>query len=70
MLAAIKSSRFCFIDDIGCVDSFGRERAQLQQVIRNRVQKGQWTFLTIDNMDFDAGFDDLFVERAVKIFIK
>jgi chromosomal replication initiation ATPase DnaA len=68
--AQIKESKYVFIDDIGATESFGRDRALLQDVIRSRVQKGQWTFLTIDNPDFDKGFRDLFRERALEVYIK
>jgi hypothetical protein len=67
-LVRVKAGRYVAIDDIGCTDSFGRERAQLQDVIRTRVQKGMWTFLTIDNPEFDAGFNDLFRDRALTVY--
>jgi hypothetical protein len=66
-LRAVKDSKYAFIDDVGATECYGRERAQLQQVIRARVQRGHWTFLTIDNMDFDPGLDDVFKGRAVCI---
>jgi DNA replication protein DnaC len=69
-IAKVKTAEFCFIDDIGSTESYGRERAQLQDVIRARVQKGQWTFLTIDDASFDPGFKDLFRERAVEIYVE
>ncbi len=69
VLAKVKMGRYVFIDDIGCTDSYGRERAQLQDVIRTRVQKEQWTFLTIDSPDFDPGLKDFFRDRALDIWI-
>ena len=70
MAARLKGSRYVFIDDIGCTESFGRDRSQLQNVIRARVQKGYWTFLTIDDPSFDPGFEDLFRRRAVVIYVR
>ena len=67
-LVRVKAGRYVAIDDIGCTDSYGRERAQLQDVIRTRVQKGMWTFLTIDNPEFDPGFTDLFRDRALTVY--
>ena len=67
-LVRVKAGRYVAIDDIGCTDSYGRERAQLQDVIRTRVQKGMWTFLTIDNPEFDSGFTDLFRDRALTVY--
>jgi DNA replication protein DnaC len=69
-IAKLKMSKYAFVDDIGATESYGRERAQLQDAIRTRVQKGQWTFLTIDELSFDPGFEDLFRERAVVIYVK
>lgn len=67
-LVRVKAGRYVAIDDIGCTDSYGRERAQLQDVIRTRVQKGMWTFLTIDNPEFDSGLADLFRDRALTVY--
>jgi chromosomal replication initiation ATPase DnaA len=69
-LLAIKGAKYAFIDDIGAVDSHGQPRAQLQQVIRARIQTGMWTFLTVDNEDFDPGMRDVFRGRAKVIFIR
>lgn len=69
-LKKVKSCQFAFIDDIGATEGFGRARANLQDVIRTRVQKNQWTFLTIDDPRFDPGFKDLFRERAVEIYVE
>jgi hypothetical protein len=69
-ISKLKMSKYAFVDDIGATESYGRERAQLQDAIRTRVQKSQWTFLTIDDPSFDPGFDDLFRERAVVIYVK
>jgi len=68
VLAKVKMGRYVAIDDIGCTESYGRERAQLQDVIRTRVQKGMWTFLTIDNPEFDPGLGDLFRDRALTVY--
>ena len=68
-LAKAKIGKYVFIDDIGSTESYGRDRAQIQDVIRTRIQKGMWTFLTIDNQDFDQGFKDIFRDRAVDIWI-
>jgi DNA replication protein DnaC len=70
-LAKVKSCQFCFIDDIGVTKGTQtRERVRLQDVIHARVQKGQWTFLTIDDPEFDPGFKDLFRERAVEVYVE
>jgi hypothetical protein len=69
LLSKVKMGKYVFIDDVGSTDCYGRERAQLQDVIRTRVQKGQWTFLTIDSMDFDPGLPDFFKERAVTVYL-
>lgn len=69
-ILAIKQAKYAFIDDIGAVDSHGQQRAQLQQVIRARIQTGLWTFLTIDNEDFDPGMRDVLKGRAKVIFIR
>jgi DNA replication protein DnaC len=69
-ISKLKMSKYAFVDDIGATESYGRERAQLQDAIRARVQKSQWTFLTIDDPSFDPGFEDLFRERAVVIYVK
>ncbi len=69
VLAKVKMGRYVFVDDIGCTDSYGRERAALQDVIRTRIQKEQWTFLTIDSPDFDPGLKDFFRDRAIDIWI-
>jgi hypothetical protein len=65
----IKLGKYVFIDDIGCTESYGRERAAVQDVIRARVQKNMWTFLTIDDPEFDR-FKDIFRDRAVEVWIK
>ena len=69
-IIGLKQSKYLFIDDIGAVDSHGAQRAQLQQVIRARIQTGMWTFLTIDNEDFDPGLRDLLKGRGKVIFIR
>jgi hypothetical protein len=70
LITKLKIARYAFIDDIGSTESYGRERALLQDVIRSRVQKQQWTFLTIDDPSFDPGFEDLFRDRAHVIYVK
>jgi hypothetical protein len=66
----LKQSPFAFIDDIGCTESFGRTRAQLQDAIRYRVQTQKWTFLTIDNQDFDQDLiKNVFRDRATVVVI-
>jgi hypothetical protein len=70
LLSKAKATRYVFIDDIGSTQSFGRERAALQDVIRTRVAKGQWTFLTIDSLDFDPGLEEFLEGRAVKVWIR
>jgi hypothetical protein len=69
MFTKVKVGKYVFIDDIGCTESYGRERAAVQDVIRARVQKGMWTFLTIDDPEFDR-FKDIFRGRAVEVWIK
>jgi DNA replication protein DnaC len=69
MLSRVKHDRYVFIDDVGSCDCYGRERATLQNIIRTRVQKQQWTWLTIDNMDFDPDLDRVLDGRAVKVWM-
>lgn len=69
-LLGIKQAKYAFIDDIGAVESHGVQRSQLQQVIRARIQTSMWTFLTIDNEDFDPGLRDVLQGRAKVIFIR
>jgi len=69
ILAEIRDARYVFIDDIGCTECYGRDKARLQDVIRTRVQKGLWTFLTIDDPAFDPGFKDLFRDRALEVYL-
>jgi DNA replication protein DnaC len=70
MLNRFKLAKYAFLDDVGSVESYGRERAALQQVIRARVQKGDnWTFMTIDSLKFDDGLEDLLRGRALTIWI-
>lgn len=66
-LSEIKDAKYVFIDDIGSTEAGGQQRVVLQDVIRARVMSGKWTFLTIDNLDFDPGFKDLFRDRAIVI---
>jgi DNA replication protein DnaC len=67
--ARVKMGRYVFIDDIGSTECYGKERSTLQDLIRTRVQRGQWTFLTIDSIDFDPDFKGLFRGRAVDVWI-
>jgi DNA replication protein DnaC len=69
-LAKLKMSKHAFLDDVGSVESFGKERAGLQQVLRARIQKGDnWTFLTVDSLSFDPGLVDLMHGRATIVYI-
>jgi hypothetical protein len=69
-LNRFKIAKHAFLDDVGSVESFGRERAALQQVVRARVQKGEnWTFLTIDSLKFDDGLEDLLRGRSVTVYL-
>jgi hypothetical protein len=68
LLAEIKEARYVFIDDIGSTEAYGRDKARLQDIIRLRVQKNLWTFLTIDDPAFDPGFKDLFRDRALVVY--
>lgn len=68
-LTKLKGAKHAFIDNVGGVESYGRERAQLQSVIRTRINKGMWTFLTIDNIDFDSGLKALCRDRALFVVI-
>jgi hypothetical protein len=70
-LAKLKMSKFAFVDNIGEVESYGKERASLQQILRARVQKGDaWTFLTIDSISFDPGLIDVMNNRATLVYIE
>lgn len=68
-LNKLKISKHAFIDNIGAVESYGRERAGLQSVLRTRISKQHWTFMTIDNLNFDPGFETLLRDRAVMVVI-
>lgn len=65
-------SRYLFVDDIGCIDSYGRDRAALQGVIRTRIaQNRTWTFLTFDNLPgFDPGLEEILKNGAVNIIVE
>jgi hypothetical protein len=70
LLAKMKMTKYLYVSDVGSVDSYGRERAGLQQVLRSRIQHGQWTFLCIDSLQtFDPGLEDFFKGRATVISI-
>lgn len=60
----IAASKFAFIDDLGCIESSGREKFLLQSAIRTRVKTSRWTILTIDDMSFDPELKDVLVDRA------
>jgi DNA replication protein DnaC len=68
-LNRLKLAKYAFLDDVGSVESYGRERAALQQVIRARIQKNEWTFMTVDNLSFDPGLEDLCIGRAEVIWM-
>jgi hypothetical protein len=69
-LNRLRVSKHAFVDDVGSTESFGRERASLQQVIRARIQKNEhWTFATIDSLKFDDGLGDFMKGRALTIYI-
>lgn len=66
-LAKITNARYVLVDDIGCIESYGRERAALQAALRARIKGGKWTFLTVDNMDFDPGLEDVLKHHALVV---
>lgn len=66
-LNRITHARFVLVDDIGCIESYGKERAGLQAALRTRIKGGKWTFLTVDNMDFDPGLEDVLKHHAVVV---
>jgi hypothetical protein len=43
----IARARFAFVDDIGCIDSYGQVRALLQAAIRARVKANKWSVLRL-----------------------
>lgn len=68
-IARIKNDPFVFVDDLGCVDSFGRERGMLQAAIRARVQRNAWTFLTFDSATFDPDLLTQLKDRSTLIVL-
>lgn len=66
-IAELKNCRYAFVDNIGSVDSFGRERASLQAAIRARLERNAWTFLSIDSLSFDPDLERQLQERALLI---
>lgn len=67
----LMGSKYLFVDDIGCVESYGRDRAALQAVIRSRISQNRWTFLTIDNLpSFDPGLEEILQAGAVNIVVE
>jgi DNA replication protein DnaC len=69
-LNRLKVAKYAFLDDVGSVESYGRERAALQQVIRARIQSNRdWFFLTIDSLNFDLGLQDFLKGRATTHYI-
>lgn len=68
-LNKLKHAQFVLVDDIGDLPA-GRARSSLQEVIRNRVKTGRWTFLTIDDTKFDPDLvKHIFVERGVAVMV-
>jgi hypothetical protein len=68
-ISKAKLAQFVFIDDLA-EGTPGRTMALIQEVIRFRVKDQRWTFLTVDDEDFDAGLEDLFRERAVVVTVE
>ena len=69
-LSRLKNCQFAFVDDIGCVDSFGKRRAEIQAALRFRVQSDRWSFLTVDHADFDRDlFEHIVMDRACVVVI-
>jgi DNA replication protein DnaC len=68
-IARIKNEGYVFVDDVGSVDSFGREKASLQAAIRARVQRNAWTFLTIDSAGFDPDLVTELRDRSTLIIL-
>lgn len=66
-LRKIAAARYVLVDDIGAVESYGRERAGLQAAIRTRIKNGLWTFLSIDSMSFDPELENVFKGRAIVV---
>ena len=66
-LNRIAKARFVLVDDIGCIMSYGKERAGLQAALRSRIKSGKWTFITVDDMGFDPGLEDVLRSFALII---
>jgi hypothetical protein len=66
-IARIKNDAFVFVDDVGAVDCFGREKGMIQAAIRARVEHNVWTFLTIDASAFDPDLITQLRERQILI---
>ena len=66
----VKMAQFAFLDDLTELPA-GRTRAQIQEVVRYRVQTQKWTFLTIDKDAFDEDLlTNVFRERAITVKVK
>lgn len=66
-ISKAKLAQFAFIDDLADAPS-GRTKSQVQELIRHRCQNQKWTFLTIDNTEFDPDLlTNVFRERAVTV---
>jgi hypothetical protein len=63
----IANAHFAFIDDVGAIDSYGRERALLQAAIRTRIKGNKTTLLTIDDMGFDPELEHVLKGRALVV---
>ena len=69
-IAQIKNARYVFVDNIGCVDSFGRERAALQAALRARVERNAWTWLSIDAVSFDPDLVKQLQDKSTLILLE
>lgn len=58
-LGRLTQAKYALVDDIGSVASYGRERAGLQAVLRARIKANRFTFVSIDNLEFDPGLESL-----------
>jgi hypothetical protein len=68
-MTRIATSRYVLVDDIGAVESYGRERAALQAALRSRIKNGLWTFISIDSMTFDPELENVLKDRAVLVVL-
>jgi hypothetical protein len=65
----IATSRYVLVDDVGCVESYGRERAALQAALRARIKNNLWTFLSVDSISFDPGLESILKDRALMVVL-